>query len=457
MKKTRFVFCVFLYSSSINATTLMLPTEDRFETHFNTPCYNYNGYWLPTSRADLCNRDLFWSSTRLNLKVEPKDEIMSICKDNDVDKLLHFYNKWQSDKKRSELLKFIIFPDRILDKTTYASCVEENNATKLAILLSAALGNIEAQVLALDILRALTSGDAVAQKLEALKLSLHPRLTRINPTHINAANLLGLSTLPSLELPEEEVAENIKLLNEHKAQMEQNSNARTLLRIADKYLLTNRHDEASLYLQSAANKGSIRALLTMVSLIANRSKNPERRFVDIESLLGKYQGLLGGYEYLLPAYYYQYGSLGLVQRNLSLANQHYKMAISKNCREAAFEYGEFLMSMLNTCRADDARRAEFYKHAILAYEKSGDLGLELGYSKALELLSNQDIFDQTLQKSISSKLLGSKIFFQPFDMISENHISKDESPAKKRVREETVDRETFMSDLMLKIVDISKI
>ena len=458
MKKIRFLFCVSLYSSSINATTLMLPTEGRFETHFNTLCYNYKGYWLPISHADLCNRDIFSSSTRLNSKVEPKDEIMNICKDNDVDKLLQFYNKWRTDKKRAEILKFILIPDRILDKTSYASCVEENNATKLAILLSAASGNIEAQVLALDILTALTCKDAVVHMLElTTKNPLQKRLTRIDPTHINAADLLGLSTLSSLELPEEVVAENIKLWDEHKAQMEQNSNARTLLRIADRFLLTNRHDEASLYLQLAANKGSIRAVIEMTHLIANRSENLESRFADIQGLLRGYEGHLGGYEHLLPAYYYQYGSLGLVQRNLQTANQKYKVAINQNCREAAFEYGEFLMSMLNTRTAEDERRTEFYKHAILAYEKAGDLGLEFGYFKALELLANQDILDQTRQESIRSKLLGSKIFFQPLDMILENHISKDESPAKKRARKEAVDRETFMSDLLLKIVDILSI
>lgn len=421
------MFCIFLYCSSINATTLSLPTEDRFETHFNSRCYNYKGYWLPASCADLCNIDSFWNSTRLNPKVDPKDEIVSICKDNDVDKLLKFYNEWKSDKKRSELLKFIIFPDRILDKTPYALCVEENNATKLAILLSAALGNTEAQVLALDILRALTSGGSVAQKLEALKLSLHTRVSGVDPKHINAANLLGLSTLPSLELPEELVTENIKLLEEHKAQMEQNSNARTLLRIADRYLHANCYDEANKYLKLSADKGSIRAVLTIASLIANRSKNLESRFTNIQDLFEKYKGNLGGYEQLLPAYYYQFGSLGLVGRNLQTANQKYKAAISENCREAAFEYGEFLMSMLNICPDDDAKSQEFQKQAISAYEKAGDLGLELGYSQALALLSKQDTLDQNTQERIRSKLLRDKIFFQSLDMILENHISKDVS------------------------------
>jgi TPR repeat protein len=391
---------------------------------------------------------------------ENKEFIAIFYKENKIDELIKFYLEWRSDINHSELLKVIIFPDRILDKTPYASCVEENNATKLGILLAAASGNIEAQVLALDILTTLTCKDATVHMLElTTKSYLQMRLSRIDPTHINAADLLGLSSLPSLELPEEVVAKNIKLWDEHKALMEQNSNARTLLRIADRYLCANRHDEAGRYLQLAADKGSVRAVITMVGLIANANlaNAIDNRFVEIKELLMKYEGQLGGYEDLLPAYYYQYGSLGLVQRDLRLANQYYKRAIDKECREAAFEYGEFLMSILNTCSATDERSKELFKQAILAYEKAGDLGVEIGYSKALGLIPKLAILDQNWLENIRLKLHGSKIFFCSLDALIGNDSAKRGVSTRKRARNEPVELETFMSDLLLTFVDPSKI
>lgn len=156
--------------------------------------------------------------------------------------------------------------------------------------------------------------------------------------------------MPSLDFSETIVAERIQMWEMNKQLMEQRGNARTLLRIADRYLLNNQHNEAKAYYEVAAKKGSIRAVITMANLIANRDFSLEKRFQEIKILLKEYERYIGGYKDLLPAYYYQYGSLSLVTRNLVTANQNYKEAIQQNCREAAFEYGEFLISMLNTCR-----------------------------------------------------------------------------------------------------------
>lgn len=71
-----------------------------------------------------------------------------------------------------------MFPDSILDVTPYASCVEENNATKLAILLSAVSGNIEGRALALEFLSSITSKPAAKERLvyyqQTLQKSLKP-------------------------------------------------------------------------------------------------------------------------------------------------------------------------------------------------------------------------------------------------------------------------------------------
>lgn len=451
---------ISLNVSAVNAATAIIQTE----THFGTPCINTHGYWMPQDKynPNIDSDEEFVSPPTLD---EYKASIASFCKGNEVDELINFYQKWQADRSHSELLKFIILPELVLNATPYASCVEENNATKLAILLSAASGNTEGRVLALDILTSLTSGDSVAQKLEAFKLSLHTSLSQIDLKQLNASDLLGLSTLSIVGLSEEVITDRVKLWETHKHQLEQNSNARTLLRIADRYLLRNQREEALRYFTLAADKSSIRAVITMASLIANREAASENRFPEIQQLLKKYEGRLEGYEHLLPAYYYQYGSLGLVQQNLLTANQKYKAAISQNCREAAFEYGEFLTAMLNTCSDDDeeeeGRRREFHKQAIIAYEKAGDLGLELGYSKAVELLSNQDRPDHTAEQvRIKNKLLRSKIFFQSLDEIIEScgsDVDETSSKDKKASRAEMtdgIDRQGFMSTLLRGFLDV---
>ncbi len=421
------------------------------ETRFNTPCVKFQGYWIPRDRLDLVDHNLAEDVLTLpSTQTATAKDILSYCQGNEIDKLINFYQELHANRNDSALLKIIMFPSSVLDKTPYASCVEENNATKLAILLSAASGNIEAQVLALDILLLLGAEPTAINKIEACKISLQKRLSKIDANHSNTSDLLGLSTLSSLELQEEAVITNIRVWERNKERSEKNSNARTLLRIANRYLLKNQSEEAKRYLELSADKGSARAVITMTHLIAHRSENRENRFTDIQSLLEKYKGCLGGYEHLLPAYYYQYGSLDLVLRNLQKANQEYKSAISKNCREAAFEYGEFLMSMFNTCREEDSRKTEFHKQAIIAYEKAGDLGLEAGYSKALELLSkSKKDGNSTEQDEIRKKLENSKIFFHSLDDIA---VLDYEAIDKKR-RTEAVDRPKFMDAILLKILD----
>lgn len=227
MKSAKLLFMgLFLWCPAIVATKVVTPTE----THFETSCVIVGGFCIPQKTWDQYrNFDyeddvlVLPNTTKMNPKVDPKDIITNFCKSNEVDKLIIFYQEWQKDRSCSELLKIIMFPDRILDVTPYASCVEENNATKLAILLSAAAGNAEAQVLALDILLSLTARDSAIALVEKIKKSLQTRFSRIDPKHRNVSDLLGLFTVPSLDFSETIVTERIKTWEAHREQLKQNS------------------------------------------------------------------------------------------------------------------------------------------------------------------------------------------------------------------------------------------
>ena len=73
-------------------------------------------------------------------------------------------------------------------------------------------------------------------------------------------------------------------------------------------------------------------------------------------------------------------------RDLQNANGFYKRAIDAGCREAAYEYGEFLVRVADTLPRSDSRYDEFYGHAVDAYENAGYHGLVMGFIKAVETL-----------------------------------------------------------------------
>lgn len=410
--------------------------------------YDYQNDTLIVEMSDDCQSDTM-------SMVEYKKGIKNFCKRNAIDEIINFYQSWQSDPKRSAFLKDLLFPDCILDTSPHSLLIEENNATKLAILLSAVSGNIEGRILALEII----SGDDVEMELNQCRSSLQRDLeTAKAKQSLGDLTILGLKTLSSLSLSEQSIQEVMKQADTKKNHID--INARTLLRIADRYLLTKNQKKSKEYFQLAAEKGSIRALLMLTHLIANsEAKEPDSRWQAIDLLLSEYSHRLGGYQDLLKAYYYQFGALDLVKRDLTKANQCFKESIKKDCREAAFEYGEFLISMMNS-NCDEKAKCEFRKHAIDAYEKAGDLGQTLGYSKALELIAqnncSKDVAGNTQDDSsapklsigekIQAKLDKSQLFFGFLNQPIESKVTSDGSSSEL----DHNDRRQFMNNILKK-------
>lgn len=82
------------------------------------------------------------------------------CVSNDLTRIMELYESY-SNPQYSALLPEFLFPDKILDQSPYSSLNEENNATKLAVLLAAIEGNLEAQVLILPCLQTVFSDTSI--------------------------------------------------------------------------------------------------------------------------------------------------------------------------------------------------------------------------------------------------------------------------------------------------------
>jgi TPR repeat protein len=377
--------------------------------------------------------------------------LQDACSGNKTANLVNLYHAWCNPRLKP-LIRDQFFPEHFLNETPYASCIEENETTKLLILLAAFEGHLEAQVLSLNIFNMMDHTQSLSQEnsddtsSDEEKIS-HPQAemqtkSKNNPiapfrqylhahlnTHLDDPNVIGLSMLPFIGLSDEIVKSRIVLWDEKEESMRQNASARTLLRMADKYLEKQEHKKAQQYYEEAAKKGSIRAVIVIVTLIAQRTESKETRWDDIQTVLNNHRSFLKGYGHLLPAYFYQFGSLGVVHRDLRIANQRYKKAIAENCREAAFEYGEFLISMLNTCSDDEKdKKNHFIDHAITVYEQAGDLGLTQGYQKAIATLKRYEQKSEKRQEEIHQKQLS----LTRFSMSFEELMGKEKNPKRNR-------------------------
>lgn len=106
---------ISLFCTSTYTATAMIQTE----THFEKSCINTRGYWVPQEKY---NTNIYSEEVWAELSTleENKEFIAIFYKENKIDELIKLYLEWCSDINHSELLKVIIFPDRILGYSTSA-------------------------------------------------------------------------------------------------------------------------------------------------------------------------------------------------------------------------------------------------------------------------------------------------------------------------------------------------
>ncbi len=357
--------------------------------------FRYQGFIFPHNKVSAVRRqrnsdeqeEMMLGDTPLDEVIEytpslqeMKNRFYSVCCANDVMGVINLYESWRNSPRRPLLCSFL-FPDKVLDQSSHGSLTEENGATQLSVLLAAMEGNLEAQVLSLSFLRKICHNfdkkqlDIYEQRLiQRLKQQRGPlgnsvlilKIVSESDSDIKLQNLQGLA-LPT----KEQIGEAFLF------------STRSLVWLAEYNLGVGSVKEAQNCLEQAAERGSKYAIMQRYRLASQNGTSELAK-----QILSSHSSRLGGYEFLLSAYEYQFGLYGQ-ERDLSEANRLYKMAVGERCREAAYEYGDFLIHVADTLPGNDPRYGEFYKHAIDLYEKAGDYGLVMGHVKAAEILKKQ--------------------------------------------------------------------